>query len=429
MKLESLILTCPEKDWDWDALSFHKASFPFIVSHPDLPWNFAKVSMRNDLDVSVEKIVHKIQAYYMNTNLSFYSTGWYELTDIVSLEYIETHPEIKWSTERYIARLPIEKARDQIGSYGKCEMQALSQNPNITPEFIDAYIHKLWDFERIGTCNPNLTPEFVLKHKEENWDWTTLHTNPVVTTRLVEQTLDKPWRWNGAFRMVRENDNEPFEYGGKIVSFYYEEGLVDTLDLTQAFVMRHFNRWNLRVNKEGRIKYYPDNTDFGYNGEYYIDDIHSTLGKLYECIPLSFIQKFPEKEWEWYYILSYKEDLTFVKQFPHKDWNWSHLVKRFTYDFMKNPENIDNEQWWKRLTPVVPLDFIARHSAFPWKWEKVSNKRLSYCKECNKYHDHFCERLREYHHSEYLLNHARAGWVKSAFLYENLSLKVMELVE
>ena len=70
----------------------------------------------------------------------------------------------------------------------------LSQNPNITFEFILQHPDKDWDWGVLSE-NPNITFEQVLQNPDKPWDFYCLSENPNITFENVLQYSDKPWNW------------------------------------------------------------------------------------------------------------------------------------------------------------------------------------------------------------------------------------------
>ena len=60
------------------------------------------------------------------------------------------------------------------------EFYSLSQNTNITPEFIRENLDKDWDWGLLS-LNPSVTPEFIRENLDKPWDWGLLSSNPGIT--------------------------------------------------------------------------------------------------------------------------------------------------------------------------------------------------------------------------------------------------------
>ncbi len=76
-------------------------------------------------------------------------------------------------------------------------MQGLSNNPSITPEFIEKYIDRPWTWGWCGLSNnPSITPEFIEKHIDKPWSFNYLD-NQSIPFEFIEKHIDsgKPWDW------------------------------------------------------------------------------------------------------------------------------------------------------------------------------------------------------------------------------------------
>jgi hypothetical protein len=74
----------------------------------------------------------------------------------------------------------------------------LSENPSISPEFVEKHIDKPWHWGRYGlSSNPSISPEFVEKHIDKPWYWGRygLSNNPSISPEFIEKYIDKPWEW------------------------------------------------------------------------------------------------------------------------------------------------------------------------------------------------------------------------------------------
>ena len=73
------------------------------------------------------------------------------------------------------------------------DMEELSRNPSITPEFIDAHSDWKWDIRGLSH-NTSITPEFVEAHPDWEWSMNGLSQNPSITPEFIEAHLD--WEWD-----------------------------------------------------------------------------------------------------------------------------------------------------------------------------------------------------------------------------------------
>ena len=72
-------------------------------------------------------------------------------------------------------RLELEKKWSEkwfkfVTSHHICGLGNISENPNITMEFIEAHPEYKWNWSNVS-YNPNLTIEFIGSHPQYPWDW------------------------------------------------------------------------------------------------------------------------------------------------------------------------------------------------------------------------------------------------------------------
>jgi hypothetical protein len=72
----------------------------------------------------------------------------------------------------------VEKHRDW-----EWDMENLSSNPSITPEFVERHLDWEWDMKYLSSNNPSITPEFVESHSagfaDGEWDMYGLSGDPM----------------------------------------------------------------------------------------------------------------------------------------------------------------------------------------------------------------------------------------------------------
>jgi hypothetical protein len=106
----------------------------------------------------------------------------------ITPEFIESHPE----------GLPC----------GKWNILYLSSNPSITPQFLDSHSADLPTGNAIEPSvlceymynlskNPSIKPKFVESHLDWEWNMNSLSKNPSITPEFVESHQD--WNWNMYF--------------------------------------------------------------------------------------------------------------------------------------------------------------------------------------------------------------------------------------
>ncbi len=83
----------------------------------------------------------------------------------------------------------------------------ISQNPNITMEFIIEHLDKPWNWGLLSE-NKNINMDFVRKHSNKRWNWDYISVNPIVTMDYVTKNPKHPWRWD----FFKKNFNKPWSW-------------------------------------------------------------------------------------------------------------------------------------------------------------------------------------------------------------------------
>lgn len=163
--LERLVITYPERHWDWDALPCNPNIRPeFVISHTELPWS---------------------------TTLSFSLYA----NPCLTPRWLKEHPEFP------------------INWYG------YSRNPSLTRIFLVENLDKEWNWTRLSSSIA-ITEEIVeelLDDPRANWDWGLcgLSKNPNISYEFVERHIDMPWNFRllsmnnqGLNRVIKDIDTE-----------------------------------------------------------------------------------------------------------------------------------------------------------------------------------------------------------------------------
>ena len=250
-----------------------------------------------------------------NTNIRV--ENYYHLSKNPNLteEFILKYPYKDWDIEYLIKNNKIT------------DFNALSKFKNITQDIIKKYSDKSWDWKwlientnihvetyislklieeyyyklnyYILSENPNLTKEFILKHPSQNWnieylinnnkitDFNILSKFKNITQYIINKYPDKPWDWE----WLIENTNIKLE---KYILFnliekylykwnYYE--LSKNPNITEEFILKHPSQnWN--------IKYLINNNK--------ITDFKSF--SRFKKINHDIIHKYIDKSWDWEWI-------------------------------------------------------------------------------------------------------------------------------
>ena len=99
------------------------------------------------------------------------------------------------------------------------DWEGISQNPNITVDFIEKHPDFYWDWYGISV-NSNINIEKIIeKYPNKNWNWYSLSQNPNITASFIEANIEKPWDWdslsqnpNITMEIIEKFPNKPWNW-------------------------------------------------------------------------------------------------------------------------------------------------------------------------------------------------------------------------
>jgi hypothetical protein len=144
----------------------------------------------------------------------------------------------------------------------------------LTPDFIEKYIDKPWDWIALSMCRPF---DIIEQRPDLPWDWHEMSMRTDLTFEFIQKHVQKPWNWD----------------------YITSQGY-----LTIDFIKKH--------------------PEFSYDWRY-----------LSKFIPISDILDTPELPWDWEYVTD-NAGLTMdiITQYAGKPWNWNELMYRsFSLDY------------------------------------------------------------------------------------------------
>ena len=417
---EEFILKHPDKHWniyyliknnkitDFNALSKFKYLNEYIINkYPNKPWDWdwiiknTRIKIIEHIPINLFEKYKWISYYSLSKNLN--------LTE----EFILKHPDEDWNIKYLIKNNKITN------------FNALSKFKNITQNIINQYPNKPWDWEWLKkntnievekyisidlfekykwtmyyslSENLNLTEEFILKHPDKNWDIEYLIKNNKITDfnalskfkylnqDILYNYLDKPWDW----KWLIENSNI------KILYFI-------PLDIIEKY-LHNFNYSHIQNNKnitEEFILKYPDKS---WDIKYLIENNKITDFKAlskFKNINQSIINKYPNKPWDWEWLIEntniYIEEyisLDLIEKYKYK-WNYwklsynPNLTEEIILKYSNKCWNInyliDNNKItdFKALSKFKYLlqNIINAYLDKPWDWEWLienTNNKIGY---------------------------------------------------
>jgi hypothetical protein len=180
-----------EYPWDWSGISAsHIITIDFIEKHIDKPWDWQHFNVSRGLTFDIiKKYNNKIHCG--DAIMCFIGRS-------ASMDDIEKHIKLFFPWDwRYITMNP-NLTVEFIMKYSDVEWDWhwISQFSKFIMEIIDKYSSYLSDilyWDDISR-NPNIS-EYITESKALPWNWKYLTNNPNITFNFITKHLDKPWDW------------------------------------------------------------------------------------------------------------------------------------------------------------------------------------------------------------------------------------------
>ncbi len=141
-----------DKDWDWNELSANIHIFPLFLKYSDKGWNIRKIFSNPTITFDNMRKYRKLYELQVN---------WKRVSDNknLTIDFIEKYINKNWN-------------------WGK-----LLDNNIITKEFLEDCIGNSFDWN------------FVSKHKIIYWPFISKY-NLIISQKFIEKYIDKQWEWN-----------------------------------------------------------------------------------------------------------------------------------------------------------------------------------------------------------------------------------------
>ena len=158
---DKIVLENLDKDWNYNLLSQNPSiTWNLIKATQDKPWNY----------------------YYLSFN------------PCVTWEIVRDNPDKPWFYQYFFMNpsLTIEILEsEEFLREMRLDFDFLSNNPNITQEFIKKYVKKNWDPRVLARKNPYVTWEFIQETPELKWQFYHFGSNPNFTCKTYLLNLRK----------------------------------------------------------------------------------------------------------------------------------------------------------------------------------------------------------------------------------------------
>ena len=234
----------------------------------------------------------------------------------------------------------------------------LSENYNLTLDFIKEHPEILWDFEQISK-NKNITFEIVNSNPELSWDWNCLMENPNITPEFILENKHLPWELSEFGYAMSENPNFTYDCIKKYESYLINdtEYLWSHPNITLDNLKHHERKWYMV-----HMDHASGNPNLTIK---YVNERHCNLVEN-EYAPGGWIPNPPETlldDWDW------DEVWRFIKDFTDFDQLGVDYLSKERY------RGYSQNGWGKDAlsgNPNLPWKIIEKYHEQPWDWELLS---------------------------------------------------------
>lgn len=242
-------------------------------------------------------ILEKLVLKYIDRNWNYY---WLSQNVNISAEFIEQNIHLPWIWENVSSNVNISFEFYKRHKYKNWRFEALSANPAITLEDIENNIYLPWNWVYISE-NPNLTIHFLRKHRYKKFAWYKVSKNKNISLSDIANNPNLPWDWNSMtyhpdmnFEFIKYYENKPWDWRylslSNIVTI---KDIEDNIEFPWEYNYIKYRDWNPTV--QYTIEYIKNN----------IDRLH-LISWLDACkdkgITVNDIENNPDVDWNWTYV-------------------------------------------------------------------------------------------------------------------------------
>ena len=196
-----LLKLYPNKHWDWfDVTCNPNITIEHVIDNPSLPWDITALRWNVNITPDVvrkykDDFVWNYDDLCLNDNFTIEDIR--EFTNKLDIYNVSGNIHLSLET--------IKKSPEIFNYY------YLSNNPNLTWEFISQNLDKRWDWDELGrhSC---VTLDIIKKHPDLDWNMNSVSSNPNITLNQVLENPDLEWNWENLSynlkvtpQMLREN--------------------------------------------------------------------------------------------------------------------------------------------------------------------------------------------------------------------------------
>ena len=339
--IDEIIEKYPDKSWNWEwiientILNVEKyIPLEIIKKYSDeLNGDFLIYNKNLTEEFIFENLNKNWNMDYLIENNKINNFNYIPLYEYITIDTLIKYLDRPWNWDYFIQKnrykhlifehfIPmklIEKYKDKWDYY------KLSQNTNLTEEFILRYPNKNWniswfidhfklDFDNL--IKLNITQDIINKYpnKSWNWDWLYLNTNIHIEEYIPLKIIKKYNKWNYLYLSKNPNLTEEIilKYPNQNWNIPY---LIENNKITDFDSLSEFKYLNQDI-----IDKYP-NKSWNWDWLYLNTNIY-----IEKHIPLYMIKKY--NKWDYYY-LSKNPSLTeeIILKYPNQNWNIPYLIE------------------------------------------------------------------------------------------------------
>lgn len=326
----------------------------FVASIQIFPLDIAnkiilKSLSENDVkDFIGEKIMRLIDKY------PDYIWSWVDLSQNSNItpEFMEKHPH---------------RLINGVETKNQWDWTAMSENPNLTMNFIEKYLkNKPWSGSAISR-HPNISMDDIKKHPKLTWDWNAVSRNPNLTVDFIENSSSTRWNMNAVscnpnitLKDIESHPQITMHKFKKALSWDWT-GISSNPNLTIDFVKRHLDKnwcWEfISQNSNINMNDIETNIDLPWVWHYIARNPNLTIAfikKYFDRFDDQRIWFDDQQMWE---DISCNPNITMedIEQYPEGYWIYKYISR-----------NPNLTQAFVEKHPYGNIDSVA--NGIPWSW-------------------------------------------------------------
>lgn len=239
-------LNNPNIQWCWSELSRNpNITWKIIQENIDQPWVWHYVSENKNITIEIIEKNSDMLCYYeslsQNPNITVefiektINESWsftrLSSNENLTLDFVRNNLNKDWwwsdlLCRKFITCDFIQEIRNSVHSV-HIDWYHLTENPNITMEFIKNNLNEEWNWDAISQ-HPNITWENVVNNPTLSWSWYNLPKNPNITFEIVRNNQDKDWHYADLYENPNMSYNDVTNFLKELNIDIHESWYVNT---------------------------------------------------------------------------------------------------------------------------------------------------------------------------------------------------------